>query len=253
MNTWCAGAASLLAALAVLNIPPAVASAHPIDELLQQVYVTPTAGHIQLAVEVLPGVAVATDFLAVVDSNGDGTMSDTEQQAFTSMLHSHVNLEVDGVTVDTEVEEAIYPDADLMIAGGGAIAISLTAVTPGNGERRVTVSDSYVPTATSGAVSKSTFQIHFTADTGLPLAVGQIERTADGRSLTTSYELDKASSSNDSVPIVPILIVTAAVLSIIGIRLATTLRRQRLRRRSLQARGASAPQAANGLICPAPR
>jgi hypothetical protein len=103
-------------------------------------------------------------------------------------------------------------------------------VTPGNGEHRITVSDSYVPTDRSGAPIKSTFQMNLTTDTGLPLEVGQIERSNDGRSLTTTYELDDADSTSRQLSFIPILIVVTAVLSTIGGGFAVARRRSLFRR-----------------------
>ena len=164
-------------------------AAHPIDELLQQVYVTPTASGIDIDLELTAGVQVAPDFVTVIDSDGDGQISKTEADAHAAVVLSTLMLKIDGQRVATRLVDSTYPDEALMAAGGGTIVLAVTAdAAPTGSTRMVTVANAYAPASTTSGPLLTSVQVNLTPDVGTALEVESIDHASDGRTLTARYD-----------------------------------------------------------------
>ena len=170
------------------------ASAHPSDELLQQVYLTPRAGGLVLDLELTPGVLVGPSFLLLLDRDGDGTVSPAEQADHVGDVRDALTVAVDGQHVPIRVVRATYPDAALLGAGGGTIVLRLAADTPTSaGSRTVSVTDAYGPTRTL-------VQTSVTSDADRPVIVHDILRDGSGQTMTVRYSASDSSSPRPTGP-----------------------------------------------------
>ena len=68
---------AILIAILSLGLP---VFAHRLDEYLQALIVSVEQGQIHGSMRLIPGVAVSSAVIAAIDSNGDGTFSEPEQQ-----------------------------------------------------------------------------------------------------------------------------------------------------------------------------
>jgi ABC-type nickel/cobalt efflux system permease component RcnA len=132
----------LVTAWSVLLARPA--AAHPADETVQQVYLTPSAAGITVQLDLTPGVLVAPQFARVVDVDGNGTLSPAEIDAHVAAVRSALSARVDGRVVELAVTEHRYPPVALLAAGGGTVTVLLAADLPA-GAQQVELTDRYDP------------------------------------------------------------------------------------------------------------
>ena len=224
----------VVGALAGVGFVASPATAHPIDELLQQVYVTPRLGGIDIDVEITPGVKVAADFVRLVDANGDGLIATAEAQAFSNVVQSALALTVNGATVPTQLVDSTYADVALMAAGGGTIILNFTADAPSTAATSVViVTNSYAPATPAETPIFSKVQANLTPDIAAPVEVDSIRHNDDGRTIVAAYSQPGAAEAQSSAEVSgatrPFAFV-AAVLSLIALGIAVVLG-QRWRRR----------------------
>ena len=192
-------AAAACGAIASVIIASA-ASAHPTDEMLQQVYVTPTATGVSLDVELTPGVLVAPEVMALIDRNGNGQIDDAEAAAHAEVLRAATSVGFDGASAPVRLVGLTYPDAALLAAGGGTIKLSLVAdapeAVPASGHT-VTVTEAYAPVRT-------VTQASVVLDGARTVQVDQVTHADDGRTTTVAYRAAIAAattaSSSSSTP-----------------------------------------------------
>ena len=110
----------LVAAASVLLATPA--AAHPTDEVVQQLYVTPAASGLTVQLDLTPGVLVGPQFARTVDADGDGAASPAELDAHVAAVRSAVTATVDGVPVELAVTDTAYPPTELLAAAGGTVS-----------------------------------------------------------------------------------------------------------------------------------
>lgn len=128
----------LCIAAAVLVLFPAVAFAHRLDEYLEATILSVGSGHVEGSMRLVPGVAVASAVIADIDTNGDGIISEAEQQAYAQRVLSDATLKVDGRPLTIHLVAASFPSIDAMKQGIGEIQIGFTADLPrGSGNRRL--------------------------------------------------------------------------------------------------------------------
>lgn len=184
MRRWLtrAGRSTVAAALGLAGTPVTIVSAHPLDELLQLVYVTPAARGIVVEVQVTPGELIAEAFAALVDASGDGTISDKEAVNHRDLLCSAITVRFGEVSVPLRVTKFSYPDASMLSIGGGTIAVWLAADSPPSeaGERVVTVANTYAP-------MKTVVQCSVTLAADHVVDVTSIQRSDEGRTLQLCY------------------------------------------------------------------
>ncbi|MEJ2864778.1 hypothetical protein [Actinomycetospora flava] len=158
---------------AVLLAAPA--AAHPLDETVQQLFVTPARSGLTVQLDISPNVLVAPAFVSAVDVDGDGVLSPSETGAHAELVRHHLVVEADGVRLPLRLTDQRYPPAPLLAAGGGTITLTWAADLPG-GARRLAVHDAYDPAPTvvqAGVLVPSD-----------PVPVGDIAHADGGRTLT---------------------------------------------------------------------
>ncbi|GAA0469643.1 hypothetical protein Ade02nite_32640 [Paractinoplanes deccanensis] len=152
-------------------------AAHPLDQVLQQVYVTPAAGVLEVQIDIVPGALVAGAFARSVDTDGDRALSAGETAAHTETLRATSAVRVDGRAEPLTITSAAYPAYDLLAAGGGTISVRGTAPLPA-ASRQVTVRDGYRPG------QPTSVQMSVTLARGAALAPSDIHHGESGRSIT---------------------------------------------------------------------
>jgi nickel/cobalt exporter len=184
------GIAGIAVAAGSFGISAAPASAHPVDELVQQIYITPTTTGIDIGVELEPGIMVGPDFAAMLDTNGDGQISDAEADANAAVVRDAIHVTVDGQPATLTLSTSIYPHAEVLSAAGGSIAL-LFAVDASftDGPTAITVTNGYVPTTPAAEPFTTTVQTNLTPAIDVPVTVAAMEHGDLGRSFSATYTL----------------------------------------------------------------
>ena len=124
---------SLSMSLAVLGVCLATATparAHRLDEYLQATRLSIDVECVSLEIDLTPGVAVAPEVFAWIDTNRDSQISAAEAEAYArQMLHS-VALSVDDRTLPITLVEVDVPQFREMSLGVGSIRVRATASMP---------------------------------------------------------------------------------------------------------------------------
>src|ERR687883_464437 len=92
---WAVGLVGLFVLLTT-TLPAAVAVAHPLDEYVQSTYIDPSPDRTTLELNLTPGVLVAPEMVALIDTDGDGEISETEGEVYADAVLQDITLEVDG-------------------------------------------------------------------------------------------------------------------------------------------------------------
>jgi nickel/cobalt transporter (NicO) family protein len=124
------GRIMLFAVLGVWLATPAPAGAHRLDEYLQATRLSIDLGRIGLEIDLTPGVAVAPEVFAWIDTNGDGQASNAEGEAYAREMLRSVVLSVDDRPVPITFGEIRVPPFREMSLGVGTIRVRATADVP---------------------------------------------------------------------------------------------------------------------------
>lgn len=171
--------AALASAGALLVLPARPAAAHPTDEILQQVYVTPSSRALAVRVDVTPGVLVAPAFAARLDADGDGALGTAELDAEAAALVRALSVIVDGAPVAVTLATRSAPALELLAAGGGTLTVVVSAPLPA-GASGVAVTNGYDP-------GRGTVQADaLVAADGSP-APAAVAHADGGRTITLSF------------------------------------------------------------------
>jgi nickel/cobalt exporter len=167
---------------AALSVPgfiafAAQASAHPLDETVQQAYLTPSASGLAVELDISPNVLVAPGVARSVDVDGNGTLSATEIATHAAAVQSKLSLRVDGHEVALRLVSHSYPDVALLTAGGGVITLTWSADLPA-AARGLEFHNGYEPGRTVVQAAVLTARD--------PVPIGQIGHADDGRTLTAA-------------------------------------------------------------------
>jgi len=127
---------TLATAAATLLSLVAPASAHRLDEYLQATIISVEKNRVQAFTRLAPGVAVSSLVIANIDTNGDGIISDTEQQAYAERVLRDLSFSVDEHRLKPRLVSVAFPMTAEMKEGLGEIQIEFTADLPGAGGSR---------------------------------------------------------------------------------------------------------------------
>lgn len=116
-----------VATLGVWLACPASAGAHRLDEYLQATRVSIDVDRVGLEIDLTPGVSVAPQVLASIDTNGDGQISASEGEAYARQMIGSVSLLVDGRPEPVTLVEHRFPDVRDARLGVGTIRLRATA------------------------------------------------------------------------------------------------------------------------------
>ena len=86
------GRATVLSFLRAFGAPVATVSAHPLDELLQLIYVTPTTTGVSVEVQLTPGELIAPAFVALIDADADGAISENEASNHLELIRDSISV-----------------------------------------------------------------------------------------------------------------------------------------------------------------
>lgn len=107
--------------------------AHRLDEYLQAATIHVAQDHVGLELRLTPGVDVARQVLAGIDIDGDGIISEAEQQAYAERVRQDLSLTIDGHATPLRLLSSSYPPEDAMRNGVGEIALAFSAALPPGG------------------------------------------------------------------------------------------------------------------------
>lgn len=119
-----------LAVAAVLLSIRTPASAHRLDEYLQATIISVEKDRVQASLRLIPGVAVSPIVIWSIDTNGDGIISEAEQQAYAERVLGDLSLNIDGHPLKPRLVSVNFPKTWEMKAGIGEIQIDFTADLP---------------------------------------------------------------------------------------------------------------------------
>jgi hypothetical protein len=119
-----------LAGVLLLAVPIA---AHRLDEYLQATTIELEKDHVHAQLRLTPGVHVAREVLAVIDTNRDGAISKPKQEAYAKRVVDDLSLTFDGTRLQLRLISATFPAVDEMKKGVGNLVIDLDAEVPAGG------------------------------------------------------------------------------------------------------------------------
>jgi hypothetical protein len=125
---------TILAALLLLL--PGPAFAHRLDEYLEATILSVDSERVEGTMRLIPGIAVSSEVIASIDTNGDGLLSETERQVYAERVLKDLLLKVDGQPLIIRLVAAGFPSIDQMRQGIGEIQLSFTADMPRGGAHR---------------------------------------------------------------------------------------------------------------------
>jgi hypothetical protein len=123
-------------AVAILLLLPAIAFAHRLDEYLEATILSVERDQIEGSLRLVPGVAVSSAVIASIDTNADGILSLSEQQAYALRVLRDISLSVDSQRLVPGLVSADFPSLDEMKQGLGEIKINFNADLPPGGINR---------------------------------------------------------------------------------------------------------------------
>ncbi len=105
-------------------------AAHRNDEYLQATLLTIERGQIGIEVNLTPGQAVWPLILAMIDTDGDGRLSEGEKHAYTNKVLQSLSLEVDRTKLELRLLDSQFPAINAMAAGQEEIRLRVHADLP---------------------------------------------------------------------------------------------------------------------------
>jgi hypothetical protein len=120
----------LALSVAILLSLPAPAFAHRLDEYLEATILSVEPSRVEGSMRLVPGVAVSSAVIGSIDTNGDGTLSETEQQAYAQRVLGDLSLSIDGQRLPLRLVSVSFPSLDEMKRGIGEIHLDFTAELP---------------------------------------------------------------------------------------------------------------------------
>jgi hypothetical protein len=133
----------LLAAATILLSLGARAPAHRLDEYLQATLISVENDRVQVSIRLIPGVAVSSVVLASIDTNGDGVISEAEQQTYVERVLGDLSITVDGKSAGPTLLSQKFPPIEAIKEGLGEIQIEFTVELPRGGPQRSIVFENH--------------------------------------------------------------------------------------------------------------
>jgi hydrogenase/urease accessory protein HupE len=182
---------SLLALCAVMFLSVATpALAHRLDEYLQATTFVVDGDHVEVQMRLTPGVEVFDRMLGAIDANGDGVISEPEQQAYAQHVSRDLSLKIDGYLLELRLVSSTFPKLEEMKEGLGDILLNFrAALRQGGLNRRLTFENHHL-----NAISVYLVNCLVPSDTSIHV-------TSQGRNYDQSiYQLDFSQTGVRSPP-----------------------------------------------------
>ncbi|PYS33235.1 MAG: hypothetical protein DMG14_32275 [Acidobacteria bacterium] len=119
---------TLIASIVVLLPFPATTSAHRVDEYLQATRLSLARDRIGLEIDLTPGVDVAQMIFALINTDHDGRISQSEGRAYANQFLKQIVLDLDGQRQSLTLIRTQFPSFEEMSAGIGTIRIEAVAL-----------------------------------------------------------------------------------------------------------------------------
>lgn len=117
--------------IVILSALPSTTLAHRLDEYLQAARLSLALDRIVLKTDLTPGVDLAPLIFALINTNRDGRISETEAKAYAHQVLREIVLEVDGRRLHLNLVSSQFPSFEEMKAGTGVIRIEARAAWAG--------------------------------------------------------------------------------------------------------------------------
>jgi len=165
-------------------IGPAPVIAHRLDEYLQATRVGIGIDRVGLDIDLTPGVSVASNVTAWIDTNGDREISTSESLAYAREVLRSLSLSVDGVTAPLQLIDVQAPAVQQMAEGVGTIRLRASADLPATaaGRHQMTLINTHHPESSVYLANAL-----LPADTSIRILAQN--RTRDQHSVTIDYEI----------------------------------------------------------------
>jgi hypothetical protein len=136
-----------LAIIALFLRSAAPAHAHRLDELLQATRLAVDLDRVTVEIDLTPGVGVAPQVIASIDTNRDGRIDAAEGERYARAVLNAVALTVDGRPATIGLAESRFPECREMLLGVGIIRLRGTARLPvaRTGPHRIDYGNSHRP------------------------------------------------------------------------------------------------------------
>ena len=116
--------------VAVLLGRPSSAGAHRLDEYLQAARVAVGVDRVSIDVDLTPGVSIAPQVTAWIDTNADGDLSSAEAAAYARQVLESLALSVDARSVALTLIDFRMPEVRDMAHGVGTLRLRVAADLP---------------------------------------------------------------------------------------------------------------------------
>ena len=187
------GLLGLICLLASVLLPAKEASAHPIDEYVQNTYIDPAPDRTTLELNLTPGVLVAPEMVALIDTDSDGEISQAEGDTYANEVLGDVSLEVDGELQPLSLTSSQFPTPLDMRAGMGTIRLQVAAEAPEGvpGDHSLSFRNDHQP------VDNSKYLVNAFKKSS-EVEIAQQDRDRLQHAIRVDYAIDPQSSSGSS-------------------------------------------------------
>ncbi len=123
------------------------AEAHRLDEYQQAALVTVEPDHVELQLDLTPGIDTAAAVLAVIDGDQDGVITPAEGEAYAARVQQDLRVEVDGTNCALAARSCHFPTVEELKTGLAPIRLEWRVEVPacGPGIHRVAFQNSHWP------------------------------------------------------------------------------------------------------------
>ena len=92
-------------------------SVHRLDEYVQGAIVSVEKDRVAIEMTLTPGVAVFPSVIAAIDTDSNGSISESERRSYVSQVQHDLTLSIDGRQLTPEVVSTKFPSLDEMQEG----------------------------------------------------------------------------------------------------------------------------------------
>lgn len=177
----------LLACLLCAVAFQATADAHVLDEYVQAAQVALARDGARVELRLVPGVEVAERVFTLIDGDGDGQISSSEEQLYARRVMQDIALEVDGRRAPLAPTRVEFPSRDEMREGVGAIRLDLAAAVDlgAAGEHRLSFRNEHLP-------ELSVYLINALVPSAGEIKLGAQERDTLQREMRLSFNVNSS-------------------------------------------------------------
>jgi nickel/cobalt transporter (NicO) family protein len=159
-------------------------SAHPLDEFLQAMYVSLGGDQIGVEVDLTPGVLVGPQVVQLIDTNGDGQITEEEAQSYARQVFQQLSVELDGQPRAIVLTKVVAAPVLNLASGAGSLQLigTLDSSVIAAGTHELTIQNHYAPI-------QSMYQSAVVLDKPNQVGVGKQTRDQTLQSLRVDFNL----------------------------------------------------------------